>query len=114
MLRRRPELAMLKHPTEVAGVEEPAGTRKCKALIRHQAGLPGTVCGVLWELAGEPFAPTRPAAGNNLSAVFGRHAGAKTVGTLALQNAGLKCTLHGGMPVQVDIGGAEYTSGVGF
>ena len=38
---------MLKHPTEVAGIEEPTGPGKCEALIRHQAGPFGAVRGVL-------------------------------------------------------------------
>jgi hypothetical protein len=34
------------------------------------------------------------AAGQDLTAAFGGHAGAETVGTLALEYAGLECSLH--------------------
>lgn len=47
------------------------------------------------ELHSELAATASTPAGQYLTAVFGRHASAEPVGTLALQNAGLKCTLHG-------------------
>ena len=36
------------------------------------------------------------AAGQNLTAILGGHAGTETVGTLAVQDAGLEGALHGG------------------
>src|SRR5712691_8103799 len=43
----------------------------------------------------EPLASARAARGNHLAAAFGRHAGAKTVTTLAHQLARLIGPLHG-------------------
>lgn len=58
------------------------------------------------ELAATASAPT----GQNFAAVFGCHAGAKAVGSLTLQNAGLKCTLHG---LTLSVGVSKTTSGFG-
>ena len=55
-------------------------------------------CSSLWEglnLSRQTPATTRSATRQHLAPVFGRHAGTKPVIALALENAGLKCTLHG-------------------
>ena len=46
-------------------------------------------------LGGQTPAPTRATTREDLAAVLGSHAGAEPVIALSLENARLKCTLHG-------------------
>lgn len=45
-------------------------------------------------LGNQLLAASGAAAGENLTAIFGGHAGAKTVGAFAFQIAGLECSFH--------------------
>lgn len=50
-------------------------------------------------LGAETLATFGSTAVDQLAAVLGSHAGAKAVGTLALEYAGLKCSFHGDFSV---------------
>ena len=59
---------------------------------------------LLYGLRGKALATFCAAAVQDLAATLGRHARAKAMGALALQDAGLKCSFHGSMFQMIGVG----------
>ena len=60
------------------------------------------------QLAGEALSTPSTAAGDKLSATLRRHARTEAMGSLAFQNTGLECALHGLQPDRYKLGGEVY------
>ncbi len=67
---------------------------------------------LLYGLCGKALATFCAAAVQDLAATLGRHARAKAMGALALQDAGLKCSFHNAM-FQLKSGRGQLRTGLG-
>ncbi len=77
--------AVVRCPQQALVLAEPLGGVVAVCVTAHPVSNP---------LSAEEFAAFGAATVDNLAAVLGGHAGAETVGALAFENAGLKCSFH--------------------